>query len=272
MKKIHLRKIQGWLMLCVVGLAACSQAPAPTVAPEEILELAPTPGLEAQAEPYNITIRYNANVPSLVKSAISAARFRWEGVLTQGLPALNATYSGGFCKSDETSTFSGTVDDLLIIVGVEDIDGPEGTIAKSGPCFIRQGSSLPVIGRMIFDRADLANFNVTAIRSTSIHEMAHVLGFGLIWNRKGLVSGTSTANPKFKGANAVREYRALGGRGFVPMELEIEEHWREDSFGNELMTPERAVGLAPLSRLTIAAMQDLGYSVSYSRADAYSLR
>ena len=47
-------------------------------------------------------------------------------------------------------------------------------------------------------------------------------------------------------------------------------HWRESVFGNELMTGYLNPGTNPLSAMTIAAMIDLGYSVSLTAADAYS--
>ena len=47
-------------------------------------------------------------------------------------------------------------------------------------------------------------------------------------------------------------------------------HWRESVFGSELMTGYLNSGAAnPLSRLTIGAMEDLGYTVNYSVAQTY---
>ena len=77
------------------------------------------------------------------------------------------------------------------------------------------------------------------------------------------------------GANALREYRSIFG---LPAALNVPldttsglSHWSEDIFANELMTPyvNGATSL-PLSRITVGAMQDLGYTVNYARADAYT--
>jgi hypothetical protein len=48
-------------------------------------------------------------------------------------------------------------------------------------------------------------------------------------------------------------------------------HWREAVFGRELMTPYISVGFPnPLSAVTIAMFQDLGYSANYAAAEAYA--
>ena len=48
-------------------------------------------------------------------------------------------------------------------------------------------------------------------------------------------------------------------------------HWREATFGNELMTGLLNTGNNPLSRLSIASVQDLGYEVNLDAADVFSL-
>ena len=50
-----------------------------------------------------------------------------------------------------------------------------------------------------------------------------------------------------------------------------DSHWRESVFGNELMTGFLNASSNPLSRLTVAAMEDMGYQVNYNVADAFTL-
>ena len=114
-----------------------------------------------------------------------------------------------------------------------------------------------------------------------VHEMGHVLGFGTIFDRVGLITGAGGADPEFTGANATREYAdaARAGRrarARVPLANvggpgTRDGHWREEVFANELMTGFLDVGANPISRLTIGAFEDLGYSVDYAHADAYRL-
>ena len=54
----------------------------------------------------------------------------------------------------------------------------------------------------------------------------------------------------------------------------LDGHWRESVFGDELMTATISVSSQtsqPLSKVTIAALADLGYSVDYTQADSFSL-
>ena len=48
-------------------------------------------------------------------------------------------------------------------------------------------------------------------------------------------------------------------------------HFRELTFGNELMTGMIAEADNPISRVTIANLEDIGYSVNYDAADSYQL-
>ena len=48
-------------------------------------------------------------------------------------------------------------------------------------------------------------------------------------------------------------------------------HWRETVFRNELMSGFIAAAGNPLSRLTVASLQDLGYQVDLDAAEAYQL-
>jgi hypothetical protein len=89
---------------------------------------------------------------------------------------------------------------------------------------------------------------------------------------------SSTAAPPTRALLAGRplaEYNSLGGSGNVPVEVEPppEGHWRQ-TLGLELMTPVLPPPPArpALSRITAAAMQDLGFTgVNLAAADPYTL-
>ncbi len=49
-----------------------------------------------------------------------------------------------------------------------------------------------------------------------------------------------------------------------------QEHWSEQLFGRELMTPDVDRRRSPISRMTLGAMEDLGYAVNWSAAEPYS--
>src|SRR5690606_11014763 len=113
-----------------------------------------------------------------------------------------------------------------------------------------------------------------------LHEMGHVLDLnGYVWETAGFLTynepGDCLASNvvEFTGPKAVAEWAALGGSGNVPVENNgiagtACSHWDEETFGHELMTGYVSLGMA-LSRLTVAALDDLAYQVNYAAADAY---
>jgi len=114
--------------------------------------------------------------------------------------------------------------------------------------------------------------------------MAHVLGYGTIWTLRGLLADPSLSgglDPHFTGSRAIAEFNAAGGTTYVGgLKVPVEDtggegtadaHWRESVFGNELMTGFVDPGANPLSRVSIASMADLGYSVNLLGADPYVL-
>ena len=95
-----------------------------------------------------------------------------------------------------------------------------------------------------------------------------------------LLRGGGTNNPRFRGTAARKEYGILRGTG--PRDVPVENtggpgtadgHWRDSVFVTELMTGfVSAPGTKnPLSRVTAASLQDLGYKVDMAAADPYAL-
>jgi len=209
---------------------------------------------------FNIWLDYSGD--EAYRTYFQQAVTRWEEVITGDLPA----YSG--------------IDDISISASVSYIDGPSGILGQAAPTGFRFTSNhLPYAGFMDFDSADLAWMADNGILTTVImHEIAHVLGFGsdYLWDHDGFYAHSG----QYTGANALNEYRSMSGdasAAYVPVETgggggTADAHWSEDVFGRELMTGWSSSNLPmPLSRLTIAAMQDLGYTVNYSAADSFSL-
>ena len=99
-------------------------------------------------------------------------------------------------------------------------------------------------------------------------------GIGWLWEAQG-VTGSDNENCPYLGNRANAEYEGISGCAVVPTELGRNSggrcrHWAEECLGDELMTISLDNGrLNPLSRITIASLEDLGYEVDYSTADAY---
>ncbi|MGH2943670.1 MAG: leishmanolysin-related zinc metalloendopeptidase, partial [Solirubrobacteraceae bacterium] len=216
---------------------------------------------------FRIDVRFRGGLTSVQRAAFETAADRWSQIVSADVPAV---VIGG-----------DTIDDVRIDAEGTRIDGPGAVLGQAGPVDLRPGTFLPATGVMSFDSADLARMEADgSLVSVIVHEMAHVLGFGTIFDRLGLIAGAGGANPRFTGARAVREYAALLGPGAQPRSVPLanvggpgtrDGHWREEVFANELMTGFLDAGPNPVSRMTIGAFEDLGYSVDYTRADPYRL-
>ena len=199
------------------------------------------------------------------------AAAKWQSIITSDLPNSNY-FRAGF-------TSSVAVDDLLIEASAVTIDGSGNVLGRSAPDSFRSGSGLPYHGLMQIDKADLATLEANGTLLSAVeHEMAHILGFGSLWSSKGLLINSGTANVAFTGAQGVAAYNSVFSTTATSVPVEntggagtANSHWRESVFGNELMTGFLNSGVFnPLSRVTIASMADLGYSVNVGAADAYS--
>ncbi len=228
-------------------------------------------------------------------AALQAAVSRWHAHVLEGLPDVsfvNNPLPADACGVTHPE-LAEVVDDLLIFIVVEPIDGPDGTVAEAGPCRVRTGSLLPVVGLMRFDSDDLDRLEADGdLTEAMVHEMGHVLGIGALWGELGLLQdpsdpangGTPGADAHFDGTQAIAAFDDVGGLTYVGPKVPAENdgaafgtgsldiHWREAVFGTELMTPriDRGV-LNELSVVSVASLADLGYAVSTAGVDAYAL-
>ena len=236
---------------------------------------------------FDIGLRFvSMPTPSQLQTFSNAAT-RWETVITGDLAAQPLNFTAGSCNSP--SAINETVDDVIIVVRLEPIDGVGQVLGSAGPCAVRAGPSfIPAAGSMRFDTADLANLESGGnFGNVILHEMGHVLGIGTIWSNKGflqLISPTTGTglDTHFNGPLAVAAFNGLSVTPYtlgnkVPVENSQggagtrNSHWRESVLQNELMTGFLNAGSNPLSALTIASMQDLGYAANMGVADAISL-
>lgn len=222
----------------------------------------------AAASPFTIDVRFAGGLSERQRVAFATAADRWTRVIVGDLPPVEIDGE--------------TIDDVLIVAEGADIDGAGRVLGRAGPTHVRPESAgaaalLPARGEMTFDAADLAALEADgSLDDVICHEMGHVLGIGTLWAPKGLIAGSGTDDPTYTGAGAVAEYATLGGTGDVPVENTggpgtAEGHWRETTFGNELMSGFIGEAGNPLSRMTAASLGDLGYRVDLDAAEAYGL-
>lgn len=233
---------------------------------------------------FDIVVRFNqAGGTAAQRQAFRVAESRWQAVIQGEMPDIQVTRSAGFCGSVEP--IDEVVDDLLILADVVSIDGPGGVLGSAGPCLIRDPGGIPILGRMRFDSADLDALEAGGtLDDVIVHEMGHVLGVGSLWGLLDLVADsaadTPASDPFFTGAAASAAFLAVGGGGYDGDIVPVEDmggpgtrlvHWRESVFGNELMTGFVNQQTNPLSVVTIASLEDMGYVVDRTAAEAYAL-
>lgn len=214
---------------------------------------------------FAVEVRFLGGLSQSQMDIFDAAASRWSQIIVGDLPRVQLPTGE-------------IVDDLLIEAQGVLIDGVGGILGRAGPTILR-ANSIPAKGIMEFDTADLQRMETDgSLLNVIIHEMAHVVGIGTIWDDLGVIAGCPTANPVFLGQNAIVEFGELTGSGSAPVPVANTGgrgtrcgHWRESVFGNELMTGFLNAGSNPISRMTIASLEDLGYEVNYAAAEPYSL-
>ena len=221
---------------------------------------------------FNIDVVFlDGNMSASQKKVFTQAAARWAQVITADTPNY-ASKSRACGKDDERVSFTGAIDDLVIMASAPQLDGPGGTLGQAGPCAVATKTGQALYGVMSFDNADLNWLEERGrLQSTILHEMGHVLGIGTLWNYKKLIDEEAHA---YTGEHALSEYRKLeDGVNSVPTEDDggrgtANGHWEKDDFDNELMTGFLSSS-SPLSKVTIGSLADLGYQVNYDAADTY---
>lgn len=237
------------------------------------------------SSPFNIAVRFLGSSTPSQRQAFAAAEERWESILTGELEDVQLIANAGEC-GPESPALNEVVDDLVILVTVEPIDGPGDVLGSAGPCFIRVSNNLTVLGAMQFDDEDLADIEAEGLLEALIlHEMGHVLGFGSLWPLQGLLQDASLppangADPHFTGPRAIAAFNEVGGATYSGNKVPVEDtggegtadgHWRESVFNNELMTGFVNAESNLLSVVTAASFADQGYLVNALAADVFSL-
>ena len=235
---------------------------------------------------FNILVRYVGEATQSQRQAVARAESRWENLILGDLEEARLRAAAGTCGSGSPAV-DDTVDDVMIFIMMQPIDGPGRVLGSAGPCYIRNTSSLPVLGTMRFDSEDLEAIEAEGLlEAVILHEMGHVLGFGSLWGLQGLLADPSLpeggvpADPHFTGPQAIAAFNEVGGATYTLAKVPVENtggegtadgHWRESVFGSELMTGFVNAGNNPLSQVTLAALADQGYAVNLGGADPYSL-
>ena len=218
--------------------------------------------------------------------AFEAAAKRWMKVIVGDVPNIGAGLVDDWFGGQFSSPYTGAVDDLVIGYDIPTtLDGLGGQLGGAGPVFVRRdnvGRPLSTIsGIMFFDGQDLDAMPLGDVKAIIQHEMGHVLGLVGTTNDRCTIS-CNADNPNqqsgYSCALAGAEYTAI-----APGDLSLENsggvgtacgHWEEDDFrtsaSSEVMTGFFEANLfQPLSSVTVAGLQDIGYTVDFCGADIW---
>jgi hypothetical protein len=227
--------------------------------------------------PFEVEVRFIGTPTATQRSAVENAVSRWRAAIRSELPDVPLNLPAGRCFSAQPA-LNESIDDMLIFVEFVAIDGLGKVLGQAGPCYIRNVGGLPIFGHLQLDVADAARVESQGrLDDLVLHEMAHVLGFGTLWEDAALLSGGGGTDPFFSGNLALAAFKLLNPQALnVPVENTGQSgtrdgHWRESTLGNELMTGYLTTASNPLSTITIASMADLGYTTNPSSADNYTL-
>jgi hypothetical protein len=280
----------------VLGPAAGENTLTATVAGTGITGNPVTFTAAAVASLFDIEVRFVGATPPTAQQqlAFNNAAARWEELVIGDLPdqLLNVNLPAGSCRSDDVVMISESVDDLIILAEFKTIDGLGNIAGQASWCIVRSlGNGLPLLGVMEFDVDDWGTFSAAEQEAVVLHEMGHVLGIGTLWDQFGflqlpsdpLFGGTPGNDTHFTGPKTITAFDAIGNKPYtggnkVPVENDnatylsgsLDAHWRESVFDTELMTPELD-GANPLSVVTVASLEDLGFVVDQGGADPFGL-
>lgn len=256
----------GSVVPAVLALAAAGCAETSTGVPSD-----PDPA-------FDIEIRYwpGTEPSDSARLGIEAAAARWERLLANGL--RDGAVRGDAGCGAGSPAMDETVDDLVVWVRFAELDA----LAESGPCLVRRNGGLPITGTIWLDGPGrVGRLDPSVFEALVMHELAHVLGFGSLWKGKGLLRDPSVSggdDPHFVGPRARSRFEASGGDEYEGAKVPLDDsgvagtadtHWRLFPFDDELMTPIIRAPPGPLSRVTAAAMADLGYDVEIDDAEPW---
>lgn len=258
-----------------------------------------------EVEPYDVELVFLERGTSSQDAIMVQAAERWEEVI--GMGAVDFDYStnpqpAGSCGPGSPG-ISDVVDDIRIYVTIDSIDGAGGSegniVGQAAPCSWRlsvfqapgtqQRDTIHkqvITGLITLDEYDVDQMESRGVLLTVVtHEMAHVLGFGTLWDvharlRNPSVPDRPSGDTHFEGPLTIAAFDGAGGGAYAQAKVPVENsgiagsadgHWRQSVFENELMNPFLVPGAHPMSVITLESLYEIGYEINLREAESFSL-
>lgn len=219
---------------------------------------------------FKIQLNYGAGSETLngaARSAIASAAQFWENAIVSrtGITKL---------KDLTIEILGGAMSDNNIL-------------ALSAPLVTTDGVNIFITSaetKLNLGRFTIFNSDPVYLRNIVIHEFAHALGFGTLWEPVDFPSRGKIGRAWTNLTTATYEANSYAGYAYgsllgvegpvaVPLDRVDYSHWDETRFDTELMTPySEGPGIAmPASVLTLSALRDLGWRINLAAAEPYVL-
>ena len=129
------------------------------------------------------------------RQAFDDAVSRWAALIPGKLEPVPVNFAAGACGSNSPA-INQVVDDLLVCVSLEPIDGLLGTLGFAQVLSARQSNGLPIVAHLTIDTDDVARLEASGrLVDLILHELGHALGFGTLWAGKGFLQNPSPPFP-----------------------------------------------------------------------------
>lgn len=237
----------------------------------DTLSIVPRSALTIDVRPAREVGGGTAVISDRVRAAVDLAIKRWRQAIVGQLPSQRLVLAEGTCANPALDE---TIEGMRVYVSERDIPVP-GVIAQAAACVLRpDGRTL--VGLIEFDSDELTRLNEPLLANVALHEFGHVLGFGSSWRRTFLQfisqQGTQVlwTGPAARAAFEALPNRFTWSAGVVPLTAD-RGHYDDRAMRGELMEPFFRGGVAPLSRVTVGVLADMGYVVNPWSWNRYAL-
>ena len=233
--------------------------------------------------PFGIEMRLRGKpLSGAQKALLQQAVTRVSTLIASRFQPVSLDLPGGECDKG-LPAIRERVTRFFVFVVVKDLG--DDVYGDSTPCDLHDKTYLPVYGTIDLNSRGLDSLTPAELIDTMIHELLHALGVGTLWTPDERVSLSGDSDGRslvrktgrqwfYTAPRALAAYKALGGQGTGILLDPDQGHWAGPLFCSEILSG--AAGdvtdrVNPISLITLAALEDLGYTANLGRADHYRL-